>query len=108
MSNLLDKLDKVETFIFMTFIEKKMKPSKEGYSLTLSGKFLYLILDYPLLLLKHIVWFYTKRIICIIKGCDIVYTIPFNVPEGIYSEECKRCGAYSELDYKSKYEIIYK
>ncbi len=51
--NIEKLLDKVETFIFINFIERKMNLSKNGYScLTLSGKFLYFILDYPLLFLK--------------------------------------------------------
>ncbi|RLG14421.1 hypothetical protein DRN69_04285 [Candidatus Pacearchaeota archaeon] len=103
-------LDKIETFIFLNFIEKKMIPTKEGYDLPLSGKFLYWILDFPLIILEHTLWFYTKRLVCIIKGCDVVWSEPFNVPEGVYDLECRRCGAYSELNgyYESDYKIIEK
>jgi len=111
MKKILDFIDEIENVFFLKFIEPKMKYTENKYELTLTGKFLYTVVNKPLHILQSLIWFFTKRIICLVKGCDIETSVPFNVAEGIYDdEECRRCGAYSELNgyYKSKYNIIYK
>ena len=102
---LLDLVVKLRNWFWNFALEKKYK----GENDTLSTKFLLMIYDFPFYSSYEIVWFLTRRLPCLLFGCKIKWSIPFNVPEGVYDEECERCGAYSELNgyYKSDYEIIY-
>ena len=108
MSNkktLLDLVEKIETWFWDLALEKKYK----GENDTLSTKFLLIVYDLFFYNLYEMIWFLTRRLPCLLFGCKIKRFIPYNVPEGIYDEECVRCGAYNELNGydESDYPIIY-
>jgi len=88
---IIDFFYEISDLYFDKLIEKRMyyDKNKKDYRLTFLGWFFFI--GYKILLyVNEIVWFFTARIICIFKGCDIVQTI---IDDNIlYEEECKRCG----------------
>ena len=49
---------------------------------------------------RYLVWFFTKRIVCLIIGCNIMIT------EGGFVEECLRCFACDDFGELSKHKLI--
>jgi len=51
---------------------------------------------------RYIIWLFTQRFICMIKGCNIIES------QGGYVEDCLRCEAWEEFGETSKYKLIKK
>ena len=111
MSNkktLLDLVEKLRDWFWFFALERKYSDEFDIDNETLSTKFLLLIYDLFFDNLYNVVWFLSRRLPCLLFGCKIDYSIPFNVPEGLYEQECLRCGAYKEIDgYEFNHKIIY-
>ena len=66
----------------------------------LSYKFLHILWYVTFSIPRFLWWFYTKRIICLIAGCNIMET------QGGYVEECLRCEAWEEFGEASEHKLI--
>ncbi len=93
---------------FNRFVEPRMYWIKQiqNYRFTFLGWTFFLFYRIFVDYIVPVVWFFTARLICIFKGCDIVQTI---IDDNIlYEEECKRCGNIVNYTVKSKDTLIRK
>lgn len=111
IDRIINKIEKIESIIYEKIVAKHIVFNKKNheYENTVYFDILYHILVFPIWYINFLLWYTFKRIICIIKGCNIKYYKHYNMPEGCdISEECVRCGAFDEFGMESEYPIILK
>lgn len=77
---------------------KHVKFKKQLLSFKILHILWYLIFSIP----RYLIWLFTKRIVCLIVGCNIMET------QGGYVEDCLRCEAWEEFGETSKHKLIKK
>ena len=66
----------------------------------LSFKILHILWYVTFSIPRYLIWLFTKRLVCIIKGCNVMES------QGGYVEECLRCEAWVEFGETSEYKLI--
>jgi len=95
---LINVINKIENKLIDVLCKKVryVKFRKQHFSFKILHILWYVIFNIP----RFLIWFLTKRFICLVTGCNIMET------QGGYVAECLRCEAWDEFGETSEYKLI--